>query len=129
MPMATIEEQREYQRLWVKKRRDTWLKENGPCVVCGSWENLEVDHEDPQKKVTHRVFSWSKERREEELSKCRALCYDCHKEKTALELSEKFSVVDPTRWKHGTNNTYNKHKCRCEKCVEWRRSKFVRLGT
>lgn len=129
MPMATAEEQREYNRLWMKNRRDSWFKEHGPCVNCGSWENLELDHEDPKQKVTHRVWSWSKERRDKELAKCRALCSDCHKEKTAAELKEKFSVVDPKRWKHGTNNTYNKHKCRCDLCVAWRQSKYNRLGT
>lgn len=80
--MATKREQRKYQREWIAKRRQKWIKENGPCNKCGTWDNLEVDHIDPQDKVNHRVWSWSDERRKEELKKCQVLCEECHKTKS-----------------------------------------------
>src|SRR5579863_7150610 len=69
----------------MKARRLTWLQENGPCANCGSWTDLEVDHKDPEQKITHRVWSWKESRRLEELAKCQVLCYNCHKEKSNKE--------------------------------------------
>lgn len=103
------EKQREYQRRWVQKRRQDWLDENGPCVRCGSTEDLEVDHIDPDQKISHRIWSWSNSRRNEELEKCQVLCSDCHKKKTrAWHLSN---------GKHGTRTMYDNHGCRCDDCV------------
>ena len=76
------EKQKAAQARWyrevVKPRRKTWLKENGPCIVCGSWENLEVHHKDPAKKESHNVWTWSEERRLNELAKCEVRCSKCH---------------------------------------------------
>jgi 5-methylcytosine-specific restriction endonuclease McrA len=66
MPYADRAQQREYQRAWKAERRAVWLKEHGPCAKCGSWEKLEVDHVDPTKKVDHKVWTWSEERRSKE---------------------------------------------------------------
>lgn len=85
MPYKNKEEQIAYQIAWMRKRREAWLNENGPCVLCGSWIDLEVDHRDPATKVTHRVWSWAQSRREEELAKCQALCKACHEEKSAAQ--------------------------------------------
>jgi len=82
MPYADKKKQLEYQRKWMKARREQWLKENGPCVDCGSWENLQVDHDDPEDKVTHRIWSYSKEERDLELEKCEVRCKRCHCIKT-----------------------------------------------
>jgi len=76
---------RNYQRNWLRKRRNQWFKENGPCKECGSNKRLEVDHINPKTKITSCVWSWSKERREKELAKCQVLCYTCHKKKSAIE--------------------------------------------
>lgn len=78
MPYKDKESQRAYQREWVAKRRLKWLTENGPCVDCGSWDDLEVDHSDASLKVSHRVWSWSDARRTKELAKCVVRCHDCH---------------------------------------------------
>lgn len=83
VPYADPEAQRRYQREWMARRRREWLDENGPCVDCGSWEELEVDHVDPATKTTHAVWSWSAARREAELAKCVVRCHDCHAAKTA----------------------------------------------
>lgn len=89
--MATPEEQREYQRNWRRRRRQAWLDANGPCVDCGSADNLEVDHRDYREKVTHNVWNWPKERRDIELAKCVVRCVTCHLIKTKAEHAERFS--------------------------------------
>ncbi len=106
-PMKSKTEQREYQRRWMRARRDRWLQENGPCRRCGSEESLEVDHIDPQTKVTHAVWSWSKARRDRELAKCQVLCKVCHKAKSDAAMR----VHSPC----GTRQSYNKG-CRCPNC-------------
>jgi hypothetical protein len=73
---------REYQKGWTKMRRLAWLEANGPCKQCGSWVKLEVDHVDPSQKVSHRVWSWTADRRNAELKKCQVLCQACHKIKS-----------------------------------------------
>lgn len=104
------EKKKEYQRQWKQKRRVQWLEENGPCVLCGSDEDMQIDHIDPDQKVDHKIWSWSKARREAELAKCQILCYSCHKKKTEKE----------RRPPHGTNSRYTskKFRCRCDLCRE-----------
>lgn len=109
MPMSTKDLQREYQRNWIKKRRISWLREKGPCVKCGSWKNLEIDHKDRTKKSSHRVWSWAKKRRDIELSKCQVLCRQCHREKSTKEISKPLI--------HGTRSGYQKG-CRCIGCTK-----------
>lgn len=82
MPYKDISEQREYQRKWIAKRRKDWFDANGPCVLCGSSDDLELDHIDESTKVTHNIWSWSEKRRADELVKCQVLCKICHLEKT-----------------------------------------------
>ena len=89
----------------IKRLRQEWLIANGPCT-CGSWESLEVHHVDPATKVSHRIWSWSKEKREEELKKCMVLCHDCHLEETTAR----------RRCGHGHVATYKKRGCRCDLC-------------
>lgn len=84
MPYADPARQREYMRRWMAARRLAWLTEHGPCVDCGAREGLEVDHVDAATKVTHRVWGWSKPRRDAELVKCVVRCGPCHDKKTAL---------------------------------------------
>jgi 5-methylcytosine-specific restriction endonuclease McrA len=84
--MKTQEEIKAYKADWIKKRReklkDAWFLANGPCRICGSWEDLELDHLDPMSKFTHRIWSYSEPVRIAELAKCQALCHECHKAKT-----------------------------------------------
>lgn len=97
-----------------KSRRDKWIKENGPCRKCGTWNNLEVDHVDPTLKITHRLWSYREELRTSELEKCQVLCSLCHLEKTKL-----FYAM---RRNHGTPSAY-KYGCRCDACREACRNK------
>lgn len=82
MPYADPDVQRAYQNEWTKRRRLEWVQEHGPCIDCGTWEYLTVDHVDASRKVTHRVWTWAQERRERELAKCVVRCWPCHLAKT-----------------------------------------------
>ncbi len=111
----TGEQKKEYQRQWMARRRAEWFADK-LCVVCGTKENLELHHIDPETKVHHCVWSWSKARRDAELAKCEVRCEEHHKvatkEQQSTPLSEK---------KHGTWITYGRYGCRCEECREWQR--------
>lgn len=85
MPYKDPDRQRKYQANWFQKRlqlRLAWLSDNGPCVDCGSWENLEIDHVDNSTKVGHCIWTWSEARRDAELAKCEPRCRQCHQLKT-----------------------------------------------
>jgi hypothetical protein len=107
-PMPTQEAQREYQRRWYNARRAQWIVDKS-CVRCGSQDRLEVDHIDRASKVTNRVWSWSRERREDELAKCQVLCHDCHVVKTA---------DDAMRARGHNRKRYYRDKCRCDVCTD-----------
>ncbi len=107
----------EYQNHWLKERRRKWLANKG-CVVCGSVEELEIDHINPDTKVSHKIWSWAAERRAEELEKCQVLCVDCHREKTS---AWRATLAHDLEEMHGTCTGYTKFRCRCEECREWKR--------
>lgn len=113
MPFKDKEKQKEAQRRWylevAKPRREQWIKEHGPCARCGSWENLQVDHVDRVKKVSHRIWTWAEERRNVELVKCQVLCEICHYKKTNEDFQEGFIV-------HGNVNRGYQNGCRCDEC-------------
>lgn len=104
--------------------RRQWLVANGPCSHCGSTERLEVDHRDPETKVSHKVWSWAPGRRALELSKCQVLCHWCHMDKSALALLAPLV--------HGLA-AYKASRCRCEICLkasrehkrQWRASRVA----
>jgi len=83
--MKTKELQREYQRKWMAKRRNDWLAGKS-CLVCGSTNNLEVDHIDRTKKKYQISSLWgmniNNPNRVAELAKCQVLCHKCHIDKT-----------------------------------------------
>lgn len=101
-----------------KRRRLAWLAENGPCRYCGSWEDLEVDHIDSSEKVSHRIWSWSQERRESELAKCQALCALCHREKS----TEESRALQQNG--HG-EGAVGIRRCKCDLCLA-RRAAYTR---
>jgi 5-methylcytosine-specific restriction endonuclease McrA len=106
-----ILKKRAYQLRYIQERRAAWLEANGPCSICGSWLDLEVDHINREDKISHKVWSWSEDRMLEELLKCQALCRICHAAKTGAENSAARSkpVV------HGIQGGYRKG-CRCGEC-------------
>jgi 5-methylcytosine-specific restriction endonuclease McrA len=86
-PVKKKEYMRNYQREWMRKRRQAWIDENGPCKHCGSTEKLEVDHINPRfKKLNpHGIWSLCEAKRKKELAKCQVLCKSCHLVKTLAE--------------------------------------------
>ena len=116
MGYSDLDKQRKYAREWAAARRVAWFADK-KCVKCGSIQNLQIDHKDPNTKDaslranhTNSIWSWSRERREKELNKCQVLCKSCHKEKTSAERR--------AHLKHGMRGMYTKVKCRCTLCRE-----------
>ena len=105
------DKKREYQRRWMATRRQAWIDENGPCVACGSDEDLEVDHVDHRSKRLAPARLWSlaltNPVRIEELAKCQVLCKNCHAQKTWLQL---------ITTEHGS--TMYRNGCKCDICRE-----------
>lgn len=106
---------RRYQAIWIARRRNAWIVENGPCAKCGSSDDLEVDHRDPAEKSMDPASIWSRseEARIAELAKCQVLCRECHQKKTIAE-NYRPRV-------HGTVAMYKRGRCRCELCREAKR--------
>jgi hypothetical protein len=107
--------QRQYQTEWCRRRRRAWLAEHGPCVDCGTWDDLEVDHVDPSIKVSHRVWSWARARRDAELAKCVARCFPCHGKKTNAEgRAQRYCLRNHDTWATGRDATRRCLRCRAE---------------
>ena len=51
-------------------------------------DDLELDHRDPTKKVSHRIWSSSWARIEAEAAKCDVRCHDCQRQQSAGEDGE-----------------------------------------
>lgn len=62
----------------------------GKCEVCGSADELEIDHRDWREKSFTLSMLWSVAyvRFLAELAKCQALCKECHATKTKTDMSE-----------------------------------------
>lgn len=114
MPHKDKEQRRAYQRRYQRERarrlRAAYFADK-VCAKCGSVENLELDHIDRAQKVSHVIWSWSEERRLQELAKCQPLCQACHKAKTATEKIQ-WQVKALT---HGSQSSYRRG-CRCDVC-------------
>lgn len=106
MPYKDIEKRRSYARDWMSNRRTTWFHINGPCVDCGSWSRLELDHVNRTDKISHRIWSWCQEKQSAELAKCVVRCHSCHVKKT-------WTIDFP---KHHGLSMYDIQRCRCEIC-------------
>jgi 5-methylcytosine-specific restriction endonuclease McrA len=114
--MATKEEQREYMRVWIAKRRSDYFYDKH-CVRCGSTEKLELDHVDPAQKIEHRIWSWTKVRRESEIAKCQVLCQTCHSQKSIEQLPITSGIIP---YRHGTSRMYRRG-CKCGLCKLWKK--------
>lgn len=119
MPFATRELRNEYERKRIAARRAAYFQDK-ECLKCGSKEKLENHHRDRSTKVASCVWSWSAERQTIELAKCDVLCKVCHRKITSEQNKQDFSTPLLEK-KHGTDNTYNTHHCRCELCRDWKR--------
>lgn len=104
MPFKDRARQRAYQREWWARRRAEFFRDKA-CALCGATDDLVLHHRDPAQKVSHRIWSWARERLQAELAKCDVLCDDCHREHHAVE----------TRLPCGTARAYRRG-CRCANC-------------
>lgn len=90
MPIKDKEKYNSYMndymsRRYEKRRQAALTALGSKCVVCGTTEDLEFDHVDPNKKsfyVAKAFASMSEEKLQAELSKCQLLCKKHHLEKT-----------------------------------------------
>lgn len=87
----------------------------GVCVVCGTTEDLEIDHINKWEKSIPITQMWSvsQERYDLELMKCQLLCHTHHVEKSNRE-KDWGKGYGPTQ--HGSLAMYKNHGCRCELC-------------
>ena len=92
-----------------KRRKEYFNDKKCSFPGCEETKDLEIDHINPREKKTHRVWSMTKARRDEELKKCQVLCHKHHWEKTKRDMGWEL--------KHGTENGYNRYHCRCKECV------------
>jgi hypothetical protein len=94
MPYKDKNVHREYVRKWVATRRANFFVDKF-CAHCGSNEQLELDHIDPNTKITNHIWSWSEKRRQEEIEKCQILCHNCHVVKTITNHERSHSESHP----------------------------------
>ena len=91
MPYKNPDEQREFQRKWVQKRRKSHM-DGKKCAKCGkpvSAKTADLDHKKPHgntEKIDHRLWSLKDSKRKKKLKGMQVLCKACHKKKTAKDL-------------------------------------------
>lgn len=95
-----------------RRRREAIAQLGGKCVKCGSAQDLQIDHINPEEKEFTLSDLWgiAEKTFKKELDKCQILCKLCHIQKTAAEQSR------PNN--HGTYWQYKKYGCRCQPCKE-----------
>lgn len=105
-----------YMRVYMAKRfrgrREAAIVSlGGKCAICGSTDNLQFDHRDPNDKTFDIAKIWlhSKKKLMQELTKCQILCKSCHEDKSISDLGHKKA--------RGTHGTLSSHRyCKCELC-------------
>jgi hypothetical protein len=137
MPLKDKEKYNEYMKKYMLERYYEVRKRilnllGNKCSICGSEDNLEIDHIDCKEKKFNiaKCHSLSEEKLLEEVSKCRLLCADCHHIKSIDERGHN------SRDQHGTHVCYRYGKCRCDLCrkaqnevtKEYRRKRKLKTG-
>lgn len=134
MPQKSKQEYNSYMNQYMKKRykqrRQLAFNILGPeCKICGSLENLELDHINPKTKTMEitKIWSCSMTRFLAEVRKCQTLCKEHHLMKSRLngDFGGGHNRID--EYGHGTGHMYDKQKCRCSICREWKRKYRAKL--
>ena len=97
MPFKDRAQHREYCRQWMRHRRARFFADK-QCEHCRSTQQLELHHDDPNEKTSHRIWSWSAARRAAETAKCQVLCKTCHRILTNVYLRECFRGINNNRY-------------------------------
>lgn len=107
---------------YVKRHREKWIAQNGPCQRCGGEENLAAAYIDPAaaNMMASRIWQKSAAVRAVELAKCHVICGKCYLDAQAAERRGR-------GFRHGTRSMYKKHKCRCPECRAWKSADARRL--
>lgn len=94
----------------------------GKCAICGSKDNLELDHINPEEKKFDcgKLLSVSMAKWDEEVKKLQILCKECHSVKSVKEAG--YELVKGKDI-HGTLSSYR--YCKCELCKE-AKSKYMK---
>lgn len=107
---------REYFNTRRKNRRERFINLlGGKCERCGGTENLQFDHQHPNKKdfrIADRIDA-PENILLKEVMKCILMCASCHRNKTR----EKGEHGQP-KARHGTLWMYKGYGCRCTKCKQ-----------
>ncbi len=98
-------------RRYHQRRAEALEKLGNQCSVCGTQDNLEIDHIDAKNKkiALNKMWAISKERFLKELAKCQLLCKAHHEEKSIEDRG--FQKAKGT---HGTLSSYK--YCKCPEC-------------
>lgn len=94
------EERRAYQAEYRRKRRDKAIELlGGKCVICGTTDNLEINHIDPQAK-SFSLGKWDGKAADywAEVAKCNLLCHEHHKEETLRQ--QQAGLIDSRNLKY-----------------------------
>jgi hypothetical protein len=112
-----------YRDRYFKRRKLILNHLGGICVICGTDQDLHIDHIDPMTKKfdvsKNATRTWSV--LEAELTKCQILCRDHHVQKWRDNHEH---TGGANKWKsinHGTLHAYRAYRCRCDLCREAKR--------
>jgi 5-methylcytosine-specific restriction endonuclease McrA len=110
-----------YQRRNERRRQMAFNILGRKCVRCGSTENLQFDHKNPEEKTAKLSRFWSAEEHVfiREVLKCQVLCKKCHDKKTKNDVT--------INAKHGSASMWQKG-CRCKICAEKRVERLTFYG-
>lgn len=124
-PKSSVTSYDYVMRYRVNRRLKALAYLGNECAVCRSSENLEFDHIVSSEKTIEIsqaiVASWSWEKLVVELNKCQLLCKMHHVEKSKDSKDYGGGQNKTIQPKHGTGVMYHRLKCRCIKCIDWRR--------
>lgn len=115
-PARSTKYMRDYMRARHHDRRARVVAYlGGRCVLCGTTDNLEIDHIDPaaRRYRVHRMLILSEEKMWAEVEKCQLLCGRHHDEKTMREKGHR----PAGEYGHGTHAMYR--YCKCDQCREF----------
>lgn len=87
------------------------IKLGNKCSKCNKTDNLQFDHIDRKTKCFTIAKGWNRKESVfwEEINKCQLLCFNCHQEKTLLDLGQISAKTS-----HGTLSSYR--YCKCDLC-------------